>query len=339
MYSCKNTTLLLVGPDLTGDTELIKTLNISGFSILTTDNEDTVIQILDTSKPDIILLSFLSVTQTRYNMLEIIKRYTSSTNIPLIIIASDEIAEKNLLLSQYGMTDFILRPFTNKEILSRILNQIKVLELERRNTALSERLKILQQMVVTDELTRLYNRRYIIDRLPSEMSHSARYKEPIAFIMLDVDFFKKINDVCGHLAGDEFLKEVSRQISHSIRDGDIPVRYGGEEFLIVCPNTNLNGAKTVADRIRENIEGACITVKSQKICTTVSLGISSACLKNPVNVERYTNLLISQADIALLRAKKNGRNRVEIYTEKIPESLEDSNASNHSKELSDGYNH
>lgn len=314
MNSSKNTTLLLIGDVLVNNAELMEQLKNYGFILLTADSEGAFNQILNSSPPDIILIGVPS-SQLPSNILERIKGNNLNSNIPVILISSGKNDVIDLQHTNYGITDFISYPCSNNEIISRIFIQTKILELERRNKALTEKLKKLKQMVVTDELTGLYNRRYIIDRLPSEISHSIRYREPIAFIMMDIDHFKKINDDCGHLAGDEFLIEVSRQIRKSIREGDIPVRYGGEEFLIFCPNTDSKGGKTVADRIRKNIKGASISVNSKKVSTTVSLGISSTCLSSPVNMERYMSLMIHQADIALLRAKSNGRNRIELYNQ------------------------
>jgi diguanylate cyclase (GGDEF)-like protein len=337
MNSSKCLTLLLFGPFLTCNENLIEFLNNSGFNTLIAHSEDIFIQLFNSTKPDIVLLGFDSI-QLVQNTLEVAKKNYSYSSIPFLIITSEETKELCHISSQFGITDIITCPFYEKDILFRVLNRMSIIEIERKNKLLTDRINKLEQMVVTDELTGLYNRRYIIDRLPSEMSHSVRYNEPITFIMLDIDFFKKINDECGHLAGDQFLIEVSRQIRKSVREGDIPVRYGGEEFLVVCPNTDINGGKTLAERIRKNIKGAFISVNNKKISTTVSLGIRSALLKDTVNLEQSMTLMIHQADIALLKAKSDGRNRIELFNDKI-NSEDDSNTFKPAGDLTDKYNH
>ncbi|MDF2523598.1 MAG: diguanylate cyclase protein [Clostridiales bacterium] len=343
MNSSKCLTLLLFGPFLTCNENLIEFLNNSGFNTLIAHSEDIFIQLFNSSKPDIVLLGLDSI-QLVQNTLEAAKKNYSYSSIPFLIITSKETKELCHISAQFGITDIITCPFYEKDILFRVLNRMSIIEIERKNKLLTDRINKLEQMLVTDELTGLYNRRYIIDRLPSEMSHSVRYNEPITFIMLDIDFFKKINDECGHLAGDQFLIEASRQIRKSVREGDIPVRYGGEEFLVVCPNTDLNGGKTLAERIRKNIKGAFISVNNKKISTTISLGVRSILLKDTVNLEQSMNLMIHQADLALLKAKKSGRNRVVIYHEKdmqlqVSEKVEDSWILKKSTELPDDYDH
>jgi diguanylate cyclase (GGDEF)-like protein len=114
-----------------------------------------------------------------------------------------------------------------------------------------EKNMLLQEMTITDGLTGLYNKRYILNRLVNDISHAARYKEPISFLMVDIDHFKRINDTYGHLVGDVLLKNVAQTLKNTVRDVDIVARYGGEEFLIVVPNEDVLGTKIVAERLRK----------------------------------------------------------------------------------------
>ena len=124
-------------------------------------------------------------------------------------------------------------------------------------------------------------------------------------MMLDIDHFKKINDTYGHLAGDFVLKEIAKIIKDSIRKSDICGRFGGEEFVIVLPNTKLSGAMKLAERIRETIQNHTFDFNGKKINVTVSIGITS------VGVNDSYESLISRADEALYEAKEKGRNRIE----------------------------
>jgi PleD family two-component response regulator len=134
------------------------------------------------------------------------KVHHNSQNIPVIILSSavDVNSKVNGFLS--GASDYIVKPFRFAEVLARINNQIRILnmqhELEKKNKELTEKNMLLQQMAVTDGLTGLYNKRYILSRLSSEISHAVRYREPISFLMVDVDHFKQIKDTYGHVVGD-----------------------------------------------------------------------------------------------------------------------------------------
>jgi diguanylate cyclase (GGDEF)-like protein len=171
------------------------------------------------------------------------------------------------------------------------------------------------ELALTDELTGLRNRRFAIARLVDEFERSLRYKRPISCALFDLDFFKKINDTYGHDNGDKVLKAVSEASLAHCRSIDIVARYGGEEFLLLMPETDKETACFVAERIRKVIESLVVqTVDNQEIKLTASLGVSCV-YPLPRMVDNTTcaaEQLIKEADIALYRAKGNGRNRVEV---------------------------
>ncbi|MDO9334522.1 MAG: diguanylate cyclase [Dehalococcoidales bacterium] len=154
---------------------------------------------------------------------------------------------------------------------------------------------------ITDGLTKLYNHRYLHERLDEEIARGTRFGAAFSLIMIDIDFFKTYNDTYGHLAGDEVLASVSRCIQNSIRTIDMPFRYGGEEFAVILPETMLEGAYVVAERIREKIEQK---IHSGRTSVTASLGIASW----PTDGVTKEQILAS-ADKALYAAKETGRNR------------------------------
>jgi diguanylate cyclase (GGDEF)-like protein len=169
-------------------------------------------------------------------------------------------------------------------------------------------LALLQQESITDALTQLKNRRYFDQRLSEEVSLTKRYKLPLTLMLLDVDHFKKINDVYGHKIGDEVLKNLSRLIVEMVRDSDIVARYGGEEIAIITPNTSKQEAELLAERLRAKIEKTTVATvgSSQEIVhITASIGI---CSLSPVITDKEA--LLEEADQALYLAKKYGRNRV-----------------------------
>ncbi len=184
----------------------------------------------------------------------------------------------------------------------------RVLELERSLKEANDKIKILS---ITDPLTGIYNRGYLTEHLPREISRAKRYGHPLSLIMSDIDLFKKINDSYGHQAGDKLLKDFVDCLRGAIRNRiDWMVRYGGEEFLIVLPETNIEGACQVAERFRTLLSESVFTIKDNEIKITASFGVSGfdpSKQKEKISVE----FLIGLADKYLYQAKKRGRNRVE----------------------------
>lgn len=163
----------------------------------------------------------------------------------------------------------------------------------------------MQQLSRTDHLTQLYNRGHWEQRLQFEYAH---HDNAIALLMLDIDHFKSINDRYGHQAGDAVIKCLSQLIHQHLRDSDVAGRYGGEEFAIVLPRTDLGGARTLAERLRQSVQNQQVLHNGQTIAFTISLGI--ACLDHTARDHRC---LIERADQALYASKRAGRNRVSTY--------------------------
>ncbi len=167
----------------------------------------------------------------------------------------------------------------------------------------------LRELAFRDGLTGLYNHRYFQEVLESELERAKRYNHPLSLLLIDIDFFKKVNDRYGHPAGDQVLQEVSNTMVKLVRRCDMVARYGGEEFAIILPETGLTSAKVLAQRVRRGIEQMEINYNDQMLSITISCGIACSDSSKDRSVTR--NKLIENSDQALYRAKKNGRNRVE----------------------------
>lgn len=170
----------------------------------------------------------------------------------------------------------------------------------------------IEQIAITDSLTEVHTRRHITERFQEELKRSKVRNIKMSFLMIDVDFFKKFNDQYGHLTGDQILREVGLLIKENIREIDIAGRYGGEEFCVILPDTDHQGAQYAAERIRKAIEDALIKAYDASVKVTVSIGTSTF-----PGDGRKMDELIDKADWALYRAKKLGRNKVcsfGIYT-------------------------
>lgn len=166
----------------------------------------------------------------------------------------------------------------------------------------------LHALAYRDELTGLYNHRYFQKVFDTELQKSIRYSHPLSLMLIDIDYFKDVNDNFGHFVGDSVLREVSQVMVKLVRQIDIVARYGGEEFAVILPETGKGGAKVLAQRLRRGIEQYQFMNKDQLISVTVSIGLVST---DMANVEITRDALIVQSDKALYKAKRNGRNRVE----------------------------
>jgi diguanylate cyclase (GGDEF)-like protein len=168
----------------------------------------------------------------------------------------------------------------------------------------------LRKMALKDGLTGLYNHRYFQDLMDHELSRARRYKKPFSLIMLDLDHFKKINDHYGHPVGDVVLKGVSEAIQNSIRDCDFAARYGGDEFAVVLPETELKGAAMAAERMRKAVEDLEIATNGIDIDVSISIGVT--CYHTLAD-KKDKSEIISEADKALYKSKKKGRNKTCLH--------------------------
>ena len=167
-----------------------------------------------------------------------------------------------------------------------------------------------KELSITDALTGLFNRRHFENSADREFLRAVRYHNDLTFAIIDIDFFKQINDTYGHLCGDKILKDVAFIINDSFRKTDMVFRYGGEEFVVILTETNSDGATIPLERLRERIENNEFSFKTQKLKVTVSIGYAS----NLDDAEDAIELF-SYADDALYKAKENGRNRIVNYKE------------------------
>lgn len=192
--------------------------------------------------------------------------------------------------------------------LNEILNEIdnpriseKLLDLKHYINRQSEK---MESLAYVDRLTELYNRRFFDEKLEDEMERARRYKRPLSLVMIDIDHFKKFNDTYGHQKGDEVLKVVGQIISNSLRKNDIPCRYGGEEMVVILPETDSSNAYKIAEKLRQNVAGHAKEIADVDI--TISLGAGTL-RKDHLTSDN----LIKNVDQALYRAKAKGRNRTE----------------------------
>jgi diguanylate cyclase (GGDEF)-like protein len=184
-------------------------------------------------------------------------------------------------------------------------NRLIIETLRTKNLELEQLNKKLWEMSHTDELTTCFNRRYISSRLEEEIYRGLRYSLPLSVVMMDLDHFKRINDTYGHLSGDQMLQHVAQTLRTTLRETDLVGRFGGEEFLLLLPNTDLDGAEIICNRLREKLAAQGVQIGERKLTVTASFGIAG--LSQECN---NAAALLKLADQNLFRAKAMGRNCV-----------------------------
>ena len=236
----------------------------------------------------------------------------------------DDVAEKSVeIMASFAIEPGDMKPYSqmlqeaNEELgrlnLSYEQLVIELKQAKEKSDLLSHELNEanirLKDMAYVDALTGLYNHRYFQDSLSNEIARASRYHSSVSLIIFDIDFFKKVNDTYGHPAGDKVLKNIGKEIKKSIRPSDIASRYGGEEFAVILPETNITGVKVFAARLRRCVEGIITEIDDQQIMVTISLGGTTFCPENPGTSKDY---LIKIADRGLYMSKGNGRNQFTI---------------------------
>jgi len=205
---------------------------------------------------------------------------------------------------EIGVNDYLVRPIDRNELVARARTQIRK---KRYGERLRDNVQQSIEMAITDSLTSLYNRRYMESHLGSLVEQAASRGKPLSLLVLDIDYFKSVNDGFGHDAGDDVLREFATRIRKSIRGIDLACRYGGEEFVVVMPETDMAVAAVVAERIRRRIasEPFQINQGAGSLDVTISIGLAAL-----ATVDDSAATILKRADQALYRAKRDGRNRV-----------------------------
>ncbi len=229
-----------------------------------------------------------------------------SDRLPIIVLTgidNDEVGEQSI---QQGAQEYLAKNELNGRLLSRVIKYA----IKRKQMDLK-----LEKLAITDPLTELYNRRYFFERGWNEYVRARRYEHALAVVMMDIDYFKKVNDVYGHICGDKvlvnvanLLKKTVRGIEKTVRGIDLVSRFGGEEFIVLIPETDLKGVQLLAERMRLEIADTPIEHNGKSFHISISIGVSMIDANNG-DFEG----MINQADIALYKAKDKGRNRVELY--------------------------
>jgi len=294
---------------------LKKCLSKSGFEIYTTTKSDEAVEIIEEVMPDLILLDIMMPKKDGYCICEVLKSSAATKDIPIIFITAKIEREDKIKGFRMGAFDYITKPFYTEEVEALVKNAINLKlfqdELKNKNS-------ILEVLSIRDELTLLYNRRYVIKRLDEEIERAKRYNHVFSGIIIDIDYFKKVNDAYGHPGGDIVLRHMGEILRKNLRTVDIAARCGGEEFLLILPETDLAGAKVVAEKLRHIV---CNAEPPEGIPENFRFTISLGIAIYPYDAESRERL-IAAADEALYTAKGAGRNCYRAYKNGLNQQAE-----------------
>jgi diguanylate cyclase (GGDEF)-like protein len=286
-------------------------LEEEGYRVVEAVNGPNAIEMVRHHRPDMVLLDIEMPGLNGHEVLRRLKADEELQDTPVVFLTATTGSEQLVAALRAGAQDYLKKPFEPPELLARVGAAVRT---KRLQDALRERSAELDQISRTDALTGVFNRRHLDEELRRFVSLAERHKQTVGVVMFDIDHFKRINDTFGHEGGDAVLKELTRRVQSVVRTEDllgrwgpsVVGRWGGEEFLLVLPQTNIEGARVVGERARSAVAAAPFAIGDRRVDITVSGGCAAG--------TESAAVLIHKADAALYGAKKAGRNRLVMAT-------------------------
>jgi len=294
--------ILLVDDRASSSDQIVKALDASHDLTLETDAQ----QVLFRAVEDDFDLFIVSLGLESYDGLRVCSQIRSlerTRNLPILAIAAAEDRARVLRALDLGVNDYLSRPIDRNELVARVRTQLRQ---KRYADSLRDKVQQSIELALVDPLTGLNNRRFLDNHLATMLDQAQRRRAPLSLMIFDIDHFKQVNDTHGHDCGDEVLKGFANRLRRIIRGGDLLCRLGGEEFVIVMPDSPVDVAAKVAERTRSAIEGEPFIIDGtgRTIAITVSVGVAGR------GRDSDAESLYRRADQALYRSKSEGRNRV-----------------------------
>ncbi|MBT4007495.1 MAG: PleD family two-component system response regulator [Rhodospirillales bacterium] len=296
--------VLVLEPDVYVGERLQDMLSSDGHSVVCKETAADAVESLDGAAFDIILASRHLDEDDGLRFCSHLRTIEKYRTLPILLIIDEEEVSDLVKGFELGVNDYLIRPIDANEVKARVRSQLKQ---KRYRERLRENYQRSLSMALTDDLTGLYNHRYLCAHLDTALADAVNSGKPLSILMLDIDFFKKVNDTYGHAAGDRVLKEIANCMVLNLREFDTAARLGGEEFVIIMPECSRQVSLKVAERLRSVIEGYPFTgaQEGEHISVTVSIGLSVV-EKDSITGEA----LMARTDQALYAAKRAGRNQV-----------------------------
>lgn len=288
---------ILVVDDTKTNINIVMELLDNSYDMIACRDGKTAIDMIYEDKPDLILLDIVMPDMDGFEVCRRLKLNKDTKDIPIIFITAKTDERSIEIAYDLGGSDYVTKPFRPKELQARVKRELEVKKLQNELTLLAS----------TDTMTKLYNRRYFTTVSEHIVNLAKRDKKDLCLIMIDIDDFKNINDTYGHKIGDEVIIKFAEILQKEQRKSDISCRFGGEEFVLLLPETEVKNAQIVAEKLRVKTQEIKMIFDSKGILNfTISLGISSVLLKEEVNIEKA----LQRADEALYKAKRSGKNRI-----------------------------
>ncbi|TPW25818.1 PleD family two-component system response regulator [Pararhizobium mangrovi] len=299
----RDAAILLVEARTSAQARLRDALRPIGRTNVVADPEAAV-DVLAADEHDLVIVGSLPPDADPLRLCAQLRSRMRTRFTPLLVVADADAEPMVRRALEIGVNDYITRPVDPSELVARATTQIRR---KRHNQQLRESVQTTMQMAVTDGLTGLSNRNYLDRHLGTLLDRAAAREQPLSICALDIDGFKQINDTYGHDAGDDVLRGIARRIRQMVRGADLACRYGGEEFMVVMPDTVVEDAARIADRLRAAIEASPFSIgeAGRGIAVTASFGIAG--LKGASDTQAA---LMKRSDEALYAAKRKGRNTV-----------------------------
>ena len=291
--------ILIVDDDAAIRDSMLEFITRSGYNAQTASSAEEAIELLKSTRMDLVITDIILPGKNGLQLTDLIKQ---NYDIDIIVMTgySENYSYEEAI--NKGASDLVFKPFRFEELMLRLKRVLKERRLTKdRNRILSK----LENLAITDGLTKLYNLRHFYNQLEIEIDRSNRYGHPLALLLLDIDNFKTYNDTYGHLEGDKVLVKLGQIITSCLRTMDFAYRYGGEEFTIILPETTGEEAKNVAHRIKTSVEIENFLPESGDVVNiTISIGVTEYFKKEPLAT------VIQRADRAMYKSKAKGRNTI-----------------------------
>ncbi len=291
-----NPQILIVDDDDSIRDSISEYLSLSGYDTDTAVNAGDALERLAARQFDVVITDIIMNGMDGLQLTEHIKAHYDISVIIITGYIRDYTYETAI---KKGADDFVFKPFRLEELLLRLKRVLRERRIARERNEILEEFKILS---ITDHLTQLYNSRHFHYQLQSEITRHNRYQRPLSLLMLDIDHFKRFNDIYGHMEGDRILSSIGKAISAVLRTPDTAYRYGGEEFTVILPETDIESAMKAASRIKTVVESDVLRHNEFDVPITLSIGVTE------YSFGESTTEFMKRADKAMYISKRQGRN-------------------------------
>ena len=281
-----------------------------GFAVELYETASPIAERVTRGDVDLVILDVVLPGMNGLQACRLIKSVAGDGFVPVILVTSKSDTESRVEGLRIGADDYVVKPLDERELLARVNAMLRI---KRGHDEVVRAKRRLEELAVRDELTGLFNFRYLHSRIHEEFKRAQRHREPLACAMVDVDHFKRVNDGHGHDVGDALLVEVAERLKGALRETDVVTRYGGDEFLVMLPSTHFSGAITVAERIWDAVRSRPVRAMAGRDRVELNATISMGLALFPSRDVGSSKDLLRAADQALYQAKREGRDRICVF--------------------------